>query len=179
MEEETNNQVDKFYNFLREKDREFVQATVGRLKEEGFDVYVTGSSLKGKNYRDIDLVITPREGMTHNDSLNGLERAIQGIDGVNIIDRTKDPAYSDSLLPFPNKPMYVGSEVESRVILHSTCLNSENPEYKKRYVGSLVSKRNVLYQFLDKQIADTKSPIDITLTHEPFGIIPETERIKL
>ncbi len=157
MEKGTETQAEKFYNSLREKDKEFVRETVNKLKKEGFDVYVAGSSLERKNYADIDIVIAPSEGMSREDALGGLERTTYSIPRVNIVDMTQDRKHYKDADFLPRDP--------------------DGP----RYMGSIVAARHVLSEFLNKKPANpgTKTSIDMVLTYNPFEVRPEINRIKL
>ncbi len=147
---EATRDAEAFYNSLREHDRTFVRGTVERLKIEGFDVYATGSSLERKNYGDVDILITPTKGMTHADSLSGLERVTHGVRGIKVINKISSPlsinAYDAARLfnSLEGNPTYMDSPVKKRVEIAPI-------PYQKSGVKTVAS-------------------IDIVLTDAPFSL---------
>ncbi len=185
----------QFYEGLRPEDRERVRLTVEELKVKGFEVYVAGSSLERADYNDVDLVAKPQEGMTEGDARAGLDAVVETLKARGASEAVDYTRIFTELVPDSYK--YVQSDVAFRRGLNfesgvGTLLNDE-----PRYVQSRITDRHELSfgghlglppdtpTYVMSKVAERKSlnlgetKIDISVSSEPFGLNPETQRVKL
>lgn len=165
-----NMEPQQFYDNLRPEDQHNVKFAVDQLKAQGFEVYATGSSLKRKDYHDVDIVAKPAEGMTRNDINASLDAIVTELEHIGGRDATLSPFVQDIIL---DGSRYVGSDYTER-----RQVNFKNPANvlqastgPQTYSGSLVAEQMFIEQ------GGTK--IDIVISYDPFGTHPDTDNVQL
>lgn len=164
----------QFYELLRKEDRENVRNVVEELKQAGFEVYVAGSSLEREDYNDVDLVVKPGKDMTQGDVEGQLEHLLNASrPGVTLKRSIDFIDSSDIISEFEHeitervKILYAGSEIGARYQMDIPA--------KTRLPEGL--PLNAFPSFLPAGMNSTL--IDISLSYDPFALIPETKHIQL
>ena len=143
--------TNEFYERLKSLHVGDTKRIVGKLKEAGFDVYATGSSLDSDNYNDIDLLVTPSGEVSEEGTADYKLR-------LSLI------LFEHGCQEILDTRRYCRSDISTRFkqveLLGST-----------EYLGSVVSKRFKPRSF--------KAPLDVSLSFEPFKLNLEVERVKL
>ena len=179
MVDNDKNLVDNYYNSLRSLDGRRVKMVVDKLKDSGFDVYATGSSLDRTDYRDIDLVVTTPDSSDDNTSIGLLEKVLGDISGIKVM--------SEDDKTFIELGQYLKFKSEELTYSGSPIIQKEEVEFVDRFPlttraqyssSDILTRKNLQYR---QELIGLNMPtnIDIVLTPTPFSAIPQTKRIKL